>query len=416
MVSHHFHLNLTRALLESLDLRRTLYVLLTGVTAGDGLNFNRAFLLLADEGMRMLQGEFAIGPSDASEAYRIWLDMAAQEFNLPRAMAQFEAWERDGQAASLSREFQRVSIPLPLTAQAMFEHPFFQYVGHSFYGQRAEIANDVALAVPGTSLTLQQFAVAPLRIKERAIGVLMVDNFYNGRPIGGRELDDLATLANLAAIAVERARLHENVRRLAEQDGLTGLLNRRRLDEILPQYIAESRAHGTPLALILLDVDHFKTVNDIHGHLAGDDLLRSVGAAIQQRLRCTDVACRFGGDEFAVLLPRTDGPEALELAEHLRCAIVQSCSGGTGARPSAAVSIGVAVCQDDHTDAAALLREADTALYAAKREGRNRAVLYHRQRGGLSIGPLHTPEPPHRRTFRSALSRWAQRGWCRSNR
>lgn len=416
MVSHQFHLTLTQALLESLDLRRILYVLLTGITAGDGLNFNRAFLLLADEGRRVLQGEFAIGPSDSAEAYRIWLDMAAQEFTLPRVMAQFDAWEEDTRAASLSREFQRVSIPVPTEAGAMLEHPFFQYVGRSFSGRQAAVVNDLTLAVPGTSLTLRQFAVAPLHINDRAIGVLLVDNFYNGRRIDRRELDDLATLANLAAIAVERARLHERVRRLAEQDGLTGLLNRRKLDEVLPQRIRDSRAHGVPLSLILLDVDHFKAVNDSHGHVAGDDLLRGVASVIRQRLRLTDVACRFGGDEFAVLLPRTDGPEALQLAEHLRSAIADSGSGDPAGQRSASVSIGVAVCRDDHSDASALLREADAALYAAKLDGRNRAVLFHRHRGDPYSGPLPQAGPQYRRTLRSALSRWAPKGWCTSRR
>ena len=375
MVNHHFHLTLTQALLESLELRRILYVLLTGVTAGDGLNFNRAFLLLVDEGGRVLQGQFAIGPTNDAEAQRIWQEMTAEEFTLARVMAQFDVWEQDVQAVSLSQEFQRVSIPLPLVADGQVDHPFHLYVGAAFAGRAAEAVNGVNLVVPGTSLTLRHFAVAPLRLKKRTIGVLLVDNTYNGRPIEPFELDDLATLANLAAIAVERARLHERVRRMAEQDGLTGLLNRRRFDELLLEHFQESRARGTHLSLILIDVDNFKAINDRHGHLAGDDLLRRVASAIQRRLRSSDVACRYGGDEFVLLLPRSSGPDAMDVAEYLRQAIAAHRM-GQPVEPQITASIGVAACRNDHPDAAALLHDADAALYTAKREGRNRAVLF----------------------------------------
>jgi diguanylate cyclase (GGDEF)-like protein len=336
----------------------------------------------------VLQGQFAIGPTNDAEAQRIWQEMATQEFTLARVMAQFDVWEQDVRATSLSQEFQRVSIPLPLSGGSQVDHPFQLYVGSAFTGRAAEAVNGVNLVVPGTSLTLRQFAVAPLRVKKRTIGVLLVDNIYNGRPIEPFELDDLATLANLAAIAVERARLHERVRRMAEQDGLTGLLNRRRFDELLLEHFQESRARATQLSLILIDVDDFKAINDRHGHLAGDDLLRRVASAIQRRLRSSDVACRYGGDEFVLLLPRSSGPDAMDVAEYLRQAIAAHGMGQPVELRTTA-SIGVAACRDDHPDAAALLHDADAALYTAKRGGRNCAVLFQlpdvrpRVRGGL---------------------------------
>lgn len=374
-MSDHFHLTLTRALLASLELRRILYVLLTGVTAGDGLNFNRAFLLLVDEGGRALHGELAIGPPNDTEAYRIWREMAVQEFTLERVLAHFDDWDQSPSALSLSREIRRVFLLLPLAKNADAKHPFLDYVAGALDGQRPEAFNDRTLAVPGTAITLRQFALAPLRVENRMIGVLLVDNVYNNRPILPEELDELAVLANLAAIAVERARLHERVRRMAEQDGLTSLLNRRCFDTLLKQVFSESRTRANPLSLLLLDLDNFKAINDLSGHLAGDDVLRGVASILQQRLRVTDLAFRYGGDELAVLLPRSDGPAALEVAEFLRQAIAATCFGDL-ADVRTTVSVGAATIDAGHVNAEALLNDADDALYAAKRGGRNRAVLH----------------------------------------
>ncbi len=152
-------------------------------------------------------------------------------------------------------------------------------------------------------------------------------------------------------------------------------MNRRRFDALLRQLFDESRTHGAPLSLLLLDLDHFKVINDRSGHLAGDDVLRGVAAILQQRLRAADVACRYGGDELAVLLPWSDGPGALEVAEFLRQAIAAMCFGDL-ADLRTTVSIGVAALHAGHVNAEALLNDTDSALYAAKRSGRNRAALY----------------------------------------
>jgi diguanylate cyclase (GGDEF)-like protein len=369
-----FQLTLTRALLASLELRRTLYAILSGTTAGDGLDFNRAFLFLADEGQRVLRGQLAIGPASPEEADRIWRALEALHFDLAQVMERYDAFAHDAQAAELSTWFERVTYPLPLVATPE-EDPFHPLLRRAFQERQPLVVNDLPLPLPGTSLVLVNFALAPLAIADRTVGLLVVDNAWNGRPIEDAELDDLVSVANLAAVAVERARLYERIRQMADVDGLTGLLNRRRLDEIFPDLVAACRRHGEPLAVLLVDVDHFKSWNDRLGHLIGDDLLRGIAEAIRARLRQSDAACRYGGDEVVIVLPRTGGVEAMRVAEHVRVA-VRALSPGSSEVDPPSVSIGVAELRDRHTGPSDLLADADQALYAAKEAGRNRAVLH----------------------------------------
>jgi diguanylate cyclase (GGDEF)-like protein len=174
-----------------------------------------------------------------------------------------------------------------------------------------------------------------------------------------------------------------DVRRIAslEQesitDALTGLGNRRYLDRRLAEEVARARRHGLPLSLLLLDIDHFKGINDAHGHAAGDRVLAGIGAIVRDTMRATDVAARYGGEEVAILAPQTESAAALKLAERLRERIEEKARralSGTGAAPAVTASIGVAQCESSSARVAELLERADRALYRAKKEGRNRVV------------------------------------------
>jgi len=378
-----FPLTLTRALLETLELRRILYVILSGTTAGDGLGFNRAFLWLEDEGRRALHGQLAIGPANQQDASRIWEAMEAEEFDLQRVMQLYDAFEADTRASRLANAVEQMSYPLPISPcgpDASDGAPMFvDLLGPVLDQGRAIIVNQQPVRVGDTGITLKHCALVPLLLGQRAIGVLAVDNAFNDRPVAEPELHDLQTLANLAAVAVERARLYERLRRMAEQDGLTGLLNRRRFDELLPQLFDDSRRHREPLSILLIDADHFKAINDRYGHLAGDDVLRELAALLKGRIRQGDLAARYGGDELAVLLPQAAGPEALGVAEFL-CAAARETRFGGDDRIRASISVGVATVGEHHADAAALLAEADEALYAAKEAGRDTARIHPKSR------------------------------------
>jgi diguanylate cyclase (GGDEF)-like protein len=164
---------------------------------------------------------------------------------------------------------------------------------------------------------------------------------------------------------------------LATHDGLTGVHNRLALMEALERDAAQARRSAAPLALLMLDIDHFKAVNDRHGHLAGDAVLREVAQRASQRLRHADLLARYGGEEFVALLPHTDAQGAVAVAEDIRQAIAQRPCVVQGVSIPVAVSIGVcaAVPSPGSEGVEALLAASDRALYTAKDQGRNRVVL-----------------------------------------
>lgn len=183
------------------------------------------------------------------------------------------------------------------------------------------------------------------------------------------------TVAEQLALALGNARLRESLRRQSVLDPLTGLFNRRYFDETLKRELARSRRMAAPLSLIMLDIDHFKHVNDGFGHEAGDAVLRAIAQLVRQSIRDCDVACRFGGEELVILMPDCSQPDAARRAESLRADIAGALPLLDGAGPAAVTaSFGVAEYPIHGPDAEALFRAADKALYQAKREGRNRVV------------------------------------------
>jgi diguanylate cyclase (GGDEF)-like protein len=198
-----------------------------------------------------------------------------------------------------------------------------------------------------------------------------------GRPFTSEERDDLRNLAIQAAVSLENVTLHETAERLAVTDELTGLSNRRAFDVTLEGEVERARRFKQPLALVLLDLDDFKDVNDEHGHQVGDEVLRSVARVLRDSCREVDEPARYGGEELAVVMPNTDLDGAQHLAERIRHGV----SGlrvplPDGAGPlTITTSLGVATMPGSASDAASLVEAADDALYRAKRSGKNRTML-----------------------------------------
>jgi diguanylate cyclase (GGDEF)-like protein len=166
-----------------------------------------------------------------------------------------------------------------------------------------------------------------------------------------------------------------HARELAHTDSLTGLNNRRAFTGLAEKALALSHRHARPASVVMFDVDHFKRINDAHGHAAGDRVLQEVAEVIRRVVRGPDIAGRLGGEEFAVLLPETNGLQAAVLAERLREAIGQVSVTFEGTTISFSCSFGVAATAPDVTTFDPLLSRADQALYRAKRQGRNRVSL-----------------------------------------
>ena len=193
-------------------------------------------------------------------------------------------------------------------------------------------------------------------------------------PSGAAELVELAQGFNAMADEIEarQSRLEE----MSLLDPLTGVANRRGLERSLAQEDSRVRRYSRPYSLLMIDLDHFKKVNDTHGHLAGDRVLAAIGDLLQDLCRATDTAGRYGGEEFAVVLPETPAESALVIAERIRERLAETpVTSPDGKQISVTASIGIASVPDNGADAAAALAEADRALYKAKNGGRNQVAV-----------------------------------------
>ncbi len=244
---------------------------------------------------------------------------------------------------------------------------------------------DVQLHVSGTTVgdsgLLEDTAQARIRIADRTLLLVLSDpnrpNLSLPLAIGGVGISLAILLAALVIVWTRNERLQE-LRREARQDPLTGLRNRRSFDDDLRREVARGNRHGTPGALLMIDLDHFKRVNDTYGHPAGDRLIKEVAAILRRRVRESDVLARLGGDEFAVILPNTSVVEARVVAE----AIVDAIRDQSLVKDEKGVtaSVGIAVFGDDPRHSPeSIVSEADTAMYAAKDGGRDSVRVFDRQ-------------------------------------
>jgi len=234
----------------------------------------------------------------------------------------------------------------------------------------------------------------PMVVGARVVGVLE----FAGPAVRDLSPDVVAVLEMMAihaATAIEAARLHEHTSDLAMTDALTGLWNRRRLNIDLREECTVSLRYGRPLAYLMVDIDHFKSYNDSFGHQAGDVALQAVAQSLNDGLRTSDHAYRYGGEEFALVLRETSTEDAMIFAERLRRVVEHRFDGPGEPRPIT-VSVGVAGVSEDVTSLDALVAAADQALYEAKRAGRNRVRLAGQDRR----------DPPLNGSAASSSRRW----------
>lgn len=228
----------------------------------------------------------------------------------------------------------------------------------------------------------RSYHAAKLNMQGHEIGTLCVLD-TQPRTLNDSERQGLELLANQVMMLIElRVKRHEleaalrDVERMALTDTLTGLANRRHLTSVLSDEVARGRRNGTPMSVALLDLDHFKQINDRFGHLGGDLVLVQMGKLLRDSVRDIDLAARFGGEELCVVLPNTNSNGALTWAEHFVSALRASRFDMGTTDASVTASIGIC-CTDEHANLQVdgLLQKADEALYHAKKSGRDRIVL-----------------------------------------
>jgi diguanylate cyclase (GGDEF)-like protein len=344
-----------RHMLESTNVDQALHAMLSGITSGRGLGFNRAALFIHDEARHTYVGAKAIGPADARAASRIWEEIEFADLSIDSLIASYEP-------ARFDTPFQRFVQGLELEPG-----------GPDDEVTRA-LAPDAPLLFPGAPQSpslgrltdASEFVLAAVRPHGQILGLIFADNRYSRAPITPARLHYFDFFVDQTAMVWENLLLLKRVETLARVDSLTGVLNRREFEARFEAERSRAQRSQATCSLLLLDIDRFKQVNDREGHAAGDDVLRRLGALLQQAVRGHDALARFGGDEFIVLLPDTP-------SEHVAGAATRI--GALARLAGISVSIGGATWPADCEDLTQLFAVADRNLYRAKNAGRGRACF-----------------------------------------
>jgi diguanylate cyclase (GGDEF)-like protein len=342
----------------ALEFEATCYAVLTGVTAGVGLGFNRAMLFLLRDGRVELEGTMAVGPADRNEADRVWKSLEKSHYDLSSLYDAGLTAQRSNSVLDSRVRLHQVNLGgHSVVARALKESCLVRGVD-SEDDLEGLFDFETALAVP-------------LIGSEGPMGVLYADNRFTGRKPDAVIEYVLSLVGDHFARAVENARRFEREARAARTDSLTGLGHHGALMEHLGVAATEARQWQRPLSVVMVDLDDFKVVNDTFGHLAGDALLAGLSARLRNHLRSTETPYRYGGEEFAVVLPGEDFATARSVAERLRLAVAdQPFSLAPGVVVPMTCSLGVAEFTPDMS-VHAFIDAADQALLNAKRSGKN---------------------------------------------
>jgi len=246
---------------------------------------------------------------------------------------------------------------------------FFRKLKENVIIEDCQLVQDIGDVFKGGVLP-SEFAVFVLKSKEKKMGVLL----YKG--LDPKDKEKFSILAHQFALALRRLKLYKDIEVLAITDSLTGVCTRRYFMDRFEEEIKRSSVRKCNLAFLMIDADHFKLINDQHGHLAGDQVLKEISNIIQENVREIDIVGRFGGEEFCVVLPDTDTEGARFVAERIRKSAEKRLIKAYDSTLRVTLSIGLAIYPSDGKLVDEIIDKADWALYRAKSEGRNCVVAF----------------------------------------
>ncbi|MFA6357135.1 MAG: sensor domain-containing diguanylate cyclase [Candidatus Omnitrophota bacterium] len=360
---------ISNAMRTTLKLDEILYIILTGVTAHTGLGFNRAMLFLINEKENIIEGKMGIGPENGEEANIAWTKIEDEKMGLedlinvfknsdPILGSGFNRQVRNLKVSLLDRDQNPLSLavlegmPLHLTGPILDK-----------YRNSPEIQ----------MLKSKELVLIPLKAKDKVNGIIVADNFITNDPITKDDIRMLTMLANQAGLAIENSQLFELTVERAHSDYLTNLWNHGYFQYLLQSEMEKAKANKSSLSLVMIDIDDFKIYNDTLGHQAGDKILKDLAILLRNQSRKMDLVCRYGGEEFTIILPHTDKKEALLIANRIRMDIQKYPFLNENIFPNKMLtaSLGIATYPENGQLPADLITSSDKSLYQAKNQGKN---------------------------------------------
>ena len=358
---------LTKMMRTTLRLDEIVYIILTGLTAGQGLGFNRAVLFLVDEPAKKINGFMGIGPINAKEATGIWGHIEEAEKDLYALIKNYHRIKEEATKPKFMKFAQSLSFSLEkesgLVYDALYE------IGHLHIKEETieKFKKDPLVQ----NLDLNDFLLASVWIRNHPAGLIFVDNHFTGKPISDEDIRIFNMFVDQAAGAIENSQKYEDTLTKSHTDALTSLWNYGYFQYRLDEELTQAKAKNYPVSLLMIDIDDFKKFNDQHGHIQGDNALKMISTVIRENCRRIDIPCRYGGEEFSLILPYTPKDEAHKLAQRIRKSVKLNPILGE----HFSVSIGVASYPQDASSKEAFIDKSDQALYLAKGQGKDRVIL-----------------------------------------
>ena len=365
---------ISNAMRTTLKLDEILYIILTGVTAHIGLGFNRALLFLVNEKDNLIEGKMGIGPESGEEANLIWTHVEQEQMDLDDLI---NAYKVSGEVleSGFNQQVRRLKIPLKeqnggLLALGVLDGMPLLLTKETMQNY----SHDPIIQL----LKTDELVVVPLKAKDKVNGVVLADNFITKKPITKDDIRMLIMLANQAGLAIENSQLYEKTVTRAHSDSLTELWNHGYFQYLLQAELEKAKITKTPLSLIMLDIDNFKIYNDMLGHQSGDKILKTLATLIKNQSRKMDYVCRYGGEEFTIILPQTQKKEAFLIAERIRADIERYTFVNEEILPNKELTASMCLSSfpEDGFSPSELICHCDKALYAAKQKGKNNTCCY----------------------------------------